>query len=1015
MLRLISLALWSCAADARVPSEPVGNDWYDLGRQWLESRKAIFESERVKSAKNAIIFIGGGMDPLTCTAARMRKGQLAGGDGFKAPLSWETFPNAGLAMTYSLDTQVADSAATATAILTGAKTNQRRIGLTASGAENCPRGQANEGRLYSIGEWAKSRGKGVGIVTNMRITHATPAGMYGHLPDRDYEHASPNECRDLATQLLESQDWDVALGGGRRSFVPEEDGGLRRDGADLIQTWLAGDNSRTFVNDTSSLLAADSAPLLGLFAESHMGWAGERPPEQPSLTEMTAKALEILKSPSRFPNGYILLVESGLIGHGHQLNQWHEALGEMMLTDAAVAEADSLMDNETLLLVTANHGHTTTLAGYSQDGNPILGLSIANDYITGEPGDKPFTAPDYKPYTTLGYYNGPGGGKRSRTPVGGSGEDTRAPHYVQEANVYFEEGGTNGGQDVGVWAKGPGSELVASTFEQNYIFFVLDEALGLRPNLQAGRRAAALPLVATSSPRDPISETTFENAKNHIATLQQHNKTAKPAKSAIIFIGDGMDPLTVAATRFRKGQKAGGSGEGTTMSWDSFRDFAFSKTHNTNQQTPDSAGTATAMLSGAKTRAYAIGVDSNTRPTRCHEPSSELSSVAEWAKSKGMGIGVVTTTRITHATPACVYAHIANRNWESDADVDEAVGGACKSIAQQMLDWDVSGATWDVALGGGMSKFTSEQLAGWQQRWGGTLVTTKTELEGADSVPLLGLFADSHLEYKYSKEESQPSLEDMVPKALDLLMDEERFPNGYILVVESGLIDISHHWNSWFNAFEETLDMDAAVDTAYARTKDDDTLIVVTADHGHTTTWSGYSHQGHPILGVATPVKYSGPTLADDNKTYTCLGYASGPDSTGGWNSRQEREIENETHPPYLQESFIPYWGQGAHGGQDVGVWVTGPRAHLFGGVLEQNSIFHAVTEALDLWNRPSMDTSTSTTAAPTTTAQSSGSSGELLVYLLGALVAALLGFLLVRYCILNERVHLQAPAVELS
>eukprot|EP00041_Stephanoeca_diplocostata_P018789 m.397102 g.397102 ORF g.397102 m.397102 type:complete len:612 (+) comp21122_c0_seq1:300-2135(+) len=444
-------------------------------------------------AQSAIMFVGDGMSIETVTAARIRKGQLAGNSGEESELSWEKFMHTGLSKTYNVNQQVPDSAGTITAMTTGVKTNAGMIGVGPEGIRSdC---ESSIGRhVATIAEWAKLRGFGVGIVTTTRVTHATPAGMYGHTPERDWEIDSniPSQeealgCKDLALQLVEWEvdgaGWDVVLGGGRRGFFPNTTSeGRRRDGRDLVAEWTARYASKggRYVNTTEALKnARESTPLFGMFASSHMSFDEERDPKlEPSLEEMTAAALTILQNEEKFPKGYVLLVEGGRIDHAHHDGNWYRALSETIELERAVAVAVSMVDeSETLITVTADHAHTTTFAGYPTRGNDILGVVFSND-ANGRPESAPTLGSDLKTYTTLGYANGPGGGSRVTAGNVTNAEST-APDYLQQSTMLLAESETHGGQDVGVWAYGPGASAVSGTFEQNFLYFVVEHALEL--------------------------------------------------------------------------------------------------------------------------------------------------------------------------------------------------------------------------------------------------------------------------------------------------------------------------------------------------------------------------------------------------------------------------------------------------------------------------------------------------------------------------------------------------------
>jgi alkaline phosphatase len=210
---------------------------------------------------------------------------------------------------------------------------------------------------------------------------------------------------------------------------------------------------------------------MGLFERDHMEFEAQRAADtggEPSLAEMTRKAIEILQ---RDTDGYVLMVEGGRIDHAHHAGQAGLALDETVALDAAVKTALSMVNlDETLVIVTSDHSHNLTIAGYPKRGNPILGKVVNVDGTEAK-------AADGKPYTTLSYANGPGAvrdGPR-RDPAD---EDTLALTYIQPALVPFG-GATHGGEDVAVRAIGPWAHLLTGVLEQNLIYHVMAHALQL--------------------------------------------------------------------------------------------------------------------------------------------------------------------------------------------------------------------------------------------------------------------------------------------------------------------------------------------------------------------------------------------------------------------------------------------------------------------------------------------------------------------------------------------------------
>lgn len=460
-----------------------------------------------KKAKNIILFVGDGMGVSTVTAARIFAGQQAGGLGEEYVLSFETLPYTGLVKTYNVDAQVPDSAGSMTAMVAGVKTNFGVLSVS----ENTIRGDcaSQQGKeLITAFELAELAGMSTGIVSTARITHATPAANYAKSVERDWEYKTSDiNCDDIAQQLITFSDRlrnlagsrgldvstkvdgvDVVFGGGKHGFVTEPNGGKREDKKDLLQHWLQQSDNRVIVDNASELRDVEitsNTQLFGLFANSHMAYEMDRVknhPTQPSLSEMTIKALELL---SKNEDGYFLQVESGRIDHGHHAGSAVTALSETVeFSNALQVVLDRIDLSETLLIVTADHSHVMTMAGYSKRGNDILGYV---DPLGSEDG----LAEDGLPYTTLSYTNGRGvhhlGDETDADkiykypPVAGRAKEkleVAATGYHQEALVPLQLE-THGGEDVAIYAAGPGAHLVSGVLEQNLIFHIINYAADL--------------------------------------------------------------------------------------------------------------------------------------------------------------------------------------------------------------------------------------------------------------------------------------------------------------------------------------------------------------------------------------------------------------------------------------------------------------------------------------------------------------------------------------------------------
>lgn len=190
--------------------------------------------------------------------------------------------------------------------------------------------------------------------------------------------------------------------------------------------------------------------------------------------------------------------------------------------------------------------------------------------------------------------------------------------------------------------------------------------------------------------------------------LAKERRPAPPpeprAKNVILFIGDGMGISTITAARIYDGQKRGETGEENQLSFERFPNVALVKTYNTNAQVPDSAGTATAMHSGVKTRIGVLGIGPEAEKGVCRDALAHpLPLLGEEVKKRGLALGIVTTTRITHATPASVYSRSADRDWESDVAIPaDQQGQGCKDIALQLAE-----TKFDVALGAARQSSTA--------------------------------------------------------------------------------------------------------------------------------------------------------------------------------------------------------------------------------------------------------------------------------------------------------------------
>lgn len=456
-------------------------------------------------------------------------------------------------------------------------------------------------------------------------------------------------------------------------------------------------------------------------------------------------------------------------------------------------------------------------------------------------------------------------------------------------------------------------------------------------------------------------------ARDEVARLKASTPINARAKNVIIFIGDGMGISTLTAARIYQGQKLGRDGESFTTAMDSLAHAALVKTYSHDAQVSDSAPTASAIMAGVKARNDVIGLGPEAMVSDC--PGSKdkaIPSIFDFAQGTGRATGIISTARITHATPAAAYAHTPQRDWEADSDMPVAAkADGCLDIARQMIENPV-GAKLDIILGGGRSNFLPatttdpeyadqkgrrtdgrDLLADWSRRNpGGAFVWNTRDFAALDmksNQKVLGLFQPDHMQYEADRagdKGGEPALADLTRAAITKLAGNR---TGYVLLVEGGRVDHAHHAGNAHRALEDAVALDGAVRAALDMVDVKNTLVLVTADHSHTLAMSGYPQRGNPILGVARGM--DGDVIkAKDGKGYTTLGYANGPGAVAS--PRPDPAATDTTALDYRQQALIPLGGE-THGGEDVAVRASGPLAHLFKGTIEQHTIYHVIREAM--------------------------------------------------------------------
>jgi alkaline phosphatase len=466
----------------------------------------------------------------------------------------------------------------------------------------------------------------------------------------------------------------------------------------------------------------------------------------------------------------------------------------------------------------------------------------------------------------------------------------------------------------------------------------------------------------------------------------------RKARNVIFFVGDGMGVSTVSATRVFS------VGVGGELVLDQFPYTALSRTYSADSITPDSAPTMTAMMTGVNTNQSVIGFGESTEPSDFNADGDGPKpwTLLELAKQQGMKVGVVSTATITHATPAATYAHINQRNNEGDIALQALPGDA--RFNQRL------GTGIDVLMGGGRRFFvpnnvrdeegvlggrtdgrdlrTTFQSAGYNYVW------NSSGFNSANSVPLLGLFESSHMEWEADRSSDlggEPSLKDMTVKAIKLLQAASgRGSNGgYFLHVESGRIDHAHHAGNAYRALTDAQELDQAIGAAAQLVDLRDTLIIVSADHSHVFNIAGYPLR--PLQELPYPIKSYEPgydkagaagngifdlvwdlnqanghvsaTPDRNGVPYTVLGYQNGPGYRGL--PRVDPRVDpfkglngvtptGPAHPAYFQEAAVPLSSE-THSGEDVAIYAIGAGADLVRGTVKNTHIFQVMKSALGL------------------------------------------------------------------
>ena len=456
------------------------------------------------------------------------------------------------------------------------------------------------------------------------------------------------------------------------------------------------------------------------------------------------------------------------------------------------------------------------------------------------------------------------------------------------------------------------------------------------------------------------------------ASVAPQSSSSAP-KNIIFFLGDGMGMNTLTAARIYA------VGEDGELTLDTLPESAFVKTYSNDAQTTDSAASMTAYMTGQKvnngvvsmsadTASLAPGKDAsgNATVSRCTGGRSAV-TLAELAKARGMAVGVVTTTRVTDATPAAVYAHACHRGMETDIAAALVPGGAGYNRA-------LGAAGVDVIFGGGTNTFTGPAKGGIRPDGRDLLAELRAKgyrtaadtaqlnaIDAASGAPVIGLFAAENLAYDAARDPARdPGLAAMANKAVSVLSHN---PKGFFLMVEGGLIDLALHDTNAKRALQEVVSFDNTIKATIAQMQALDpglknTLIVVTADHDHTLLLNGYSRRTGKttptepgVLGLMRKVTDGSLRLDADGAPFTIIGFGTGENRIKGSRGAATKLTDAAvTADDYHYESVVrTNVGDETHGGSDVYLGAIGARADSFKGTIDNTRVFELIKAAANL------------------------------------------------------------------
>jgi alkaline phosphatase len=491
---------------------------------------ALLAPPAAHAAKNVIVMVPDGCSQTVQTAARWYKGE---------PLVIDSLVS-GMMSTYMANSVITGSAASATAFASGHKTTARFIGLGPRPEDLLTTEEVQEEYLYkplaTVLEAAKLQGKGTGLIATSRISHATPASYAAHIQDRGWdneimEHMVYNEI-------------DVVFGGGSRHLKLPEHGGRRTDGEDLFRE-LVVNMGYQWVDDATGLAALSSGKVWGLFSSSHMQAHIDRQwlaPDEPSIAEMTAKAIELL-SHEYAEEGFFLMIEGSQVDWAGHNNDPIYMITDFLAFDEAVEVALDFaqQDGDTLLLIFPDHntggfniGNYSTSWAYTgvtveQLLDPLSGMKATSNVIGGLISDDP--SPENIKAQVLEYWGLEITNDDANQIIALIDAGLWEPEAVSEVisanyTVFGWTSHGHTGEDVPIWSYGP--DRPVGLFDNTDMAHIVADALGtdlavvdsllyqdiatVYPNYEVDTTDAENPVLVAGSCRLPISKCVLEYA-----------------------------------------------------------------------------------------------------------------------------------------------------------------------------------------------------------------------------------------------------------------------------------------------------------------------------------------------------------------------------------------------------------------------------------------------------------------------------------------------------------------------